>query len=117
MKLKKAGLDETDGNNYRNALFQFGAQIKANMKFVINENLSFETQGVVFTDYLNEPYFRFNWDYIINWQLSKFVAFSFKTWLISDPNVKITTESGETKGHIVQFKDFISFNFTYTFAK
>lgn len=116
MKLIKEGLDAADGLNYKSVLFQFGAQIKANFKAVINDNFTYETQAVVFTDYLHEPYFRVNWDNSVNWQISKYVAFSLKTWLISDPNVTITLEDGSNKKRGIQFKDFISFNFTYTFA-
>lgn len=117
MKLISEDLDPALGSSYKSALFQFGAQIKANLKLVINENFTYETQAVVFTDYLNEPYVRVNWDNAIVWQLSRFVQFSFKTWLISDPNVTITTASGEAKKGAIQFKDYLSFNFTYTFEK
>ncbi len=115
--MKPLSSDET---KYHAALFQFGAQLKANLKVSINENFSYETQGVIFTDYLNEPYFRINWDNAINWQLSKYVKFAFKTWLIYDPLVTIseTLEDGTvaTKKRGVQFKDFLSFSFTYTIA-
>ncbi len=111
MKLK------ADGVTYNSVLFQFGAQLKTNFKFTINDAFSFETQAVVFTDYLNEPYFRFNWDNAVNWQLSKYLKFSLKTWLISDPNVTITDDvTGEVKKRGVQFKDFLAFNFTYTLS-
>lgn len=111
MKLK------SDGVTYNSVLFQFGAQLKTNFKFTINDAFSFETQAVVFTDYLNEPYFRFNWDNAVNWQLSKYLKFSLKTWLISDPNVTITDDvTGEVKKRGVQFKDFLAFNFTYTLS-
>ena len=63
-----------------------------------------------------EPYFRINWDNSIDWQLSRFVKCAFKTWLISDPNVTITKEDGSVAKRGVQFKEFLSFNFTYTFA-
>ncbi len=105
-----------DGESYNSVLFQFGAQLKTNFKFTINDAFSFETQAVVFTDYLNEPYFRFNWDNSINWQLSKYLKFSLKTWLISDPNVTITDENGVSRKRGVQFKDFLAFNFTYTLS-
>ena len=61
------------GGFYRSALFQFGAQVKANIKFKVNDNLTIESQGTVFTDYLSEPYFRINWDNAVDWQLSKLV--------------------------------------------
>ena len=106
---------------YSSTLFQFGAQVKANFKLVFNKNLKYETQAVVFTDYIKaidskEAYFRINWDNSIDWQLSRFVKCSFKTWLISDPNVTITKEDGSVVKRGVQFKEFLSFNFTYTFA-
>jgi hypothetical protein len=111
---------KADGVTYNSALFQFGAQLKANLKVSINDNFSYETQGVIFTDYLNEPYFRVNWDNAINWQVSKYIKFAFKTWLIYDPNVTITDtlEDGttSTRQRGVQFKDFLSFSFTYTIA-
>ncbi len=111
MKLK------ADGETYNSVLFQFGAQLKTNFKFTINDAFSFETQTVVFTDYLNEPYFRFNWDNSVNWQLSKYLKFSLKTWLISDPNVTVTDDNtGEIRKRGVQFKDFLAFNFTYTLS-
>lgn len=116
MKLRADGLDETIGANYRSALFQFGAQLKADFKMTINEVFMYETQLVLFSDYLHEPQnLRVNWDNQISWQLAKHFAAGFKTWLIYDPNVWITDdESGETR-RLVQFKDFLSFNFTYTF--
>lgn len=117
MKLKKDGLDETIGDNFNSVLFQFGAQLKTNFKFMLNENFGYETQLVLFTDYLNEPYLRINWDNAINWKLSKYVNFAFKTWLISDPNVTKTLDNGSTKPLGAQFKSYVSFNFTYTFEK
>lgn len=98
------------GSEYKNALFQFGAQMKANFKVVINNVFKYETQAIIFTDYLAEPYFRINWDNSIDWQLSKLIKLSFKTWMIYDPNVTI---NGEKR---LQFKDFLTLNFTYTIA-
>lgn len=95
---------------YSEFIFQLGAKWDTNIKLVINDVLKYETQLIVFTDYLNEPYFRVNWDNAINWQLSKLLKLSFKTWLIYDPLVLI---NGEKK---VQFKDFLTFNLTYTIA-
>ena len=100
----------TGGSDYKNALFQFGAQVKANFKVVINNIFKYETQAVIFTDYLSEPYFRFNWDNSIDWQLSKLIKLSFKTWMIYDPNVTI---DGKKR---LQFKDFLTLSFTYTIA-
>ncbi len=96
---------------YDNKLFQFGAQVKANARFAINDVFNFETQLVLFTDYLHNPFTqnRINWDNKITWQLAKFFKVGFSTWLIYDPIVEIDGTVSK-----VQFKDFLSFNFTYT---
>lgn len=101
-----------EGKMYRSARFQFGAQMKMNFKASINDVLTYETQLVLFSDYLHNPQdLRVNWDNQIKWQLAKYFAVAFKTWLIYDPNVLI---DGTQK---VQFKEFLQFNFTYTFKK
>ncbi|MBO4469714.1 MAG: DUF3078 domain-containing protein [Bacteroidales bacterium] len=110
---------QTDGTpaTYKAALFQFGAQVKANLKFVINDTFTFESQATVFTDYLSEPYFRINWDNAIDWQLSKLIKLSAKTWMINDPNVLIIDETtGDSSPRGWQFKEFISFALTYTIS-
>ena len=96
---------------YRNMLFQLGASIKANARFAINDVFNYETQLVLFTDYLNKPFAqnRVNWDNKITWQLAKFFKIGFSTWLIYDPIVEIDGVVSK-----VQFKDFLSFNLTYT---
>ena len=126
MKELTEAVKDEEGNittpaTYASTLFQSGAQVKANFKLVFNKNLKYETQAVVFTDYIKaidskEAYFRINWDNSIDWQLSRFVKCAFKTWLISDPNVTVTKEDGTIAKRGVQFKEFLSFNFTYTFA-
>lgn len=117
MKLTKEDLDPAVGSNYNSVLFQFGAQLKTNFKLTFNDNFGYETQLVLFTDYLNEPYVRINWDNAITWKFTKYVNFAFKTWLISDPNVTRTLDDGTTAPLGVQFKSYVSFNFTYSFAK
>lgn len=106
MKLKEG----TEGI-YTTAIFQFGASLKANARWTINDVFSYDTQLVLFTDYLNKPFkqTRVNWDNKISWQLSKYFKVSANTWLIYDPLILI---DGKQK---VQFKEFLSFNFTYTF--
>ena len=113
MKLKDDTLDPAVGSNYRSLLFQFGAQIKANFKATINDKFIYDTQLVLFTDYLNNPFewTRVNWDNKITWTLSKLFKVGLDTWLIYDPIV--TIDDCQSK---VQFKEFISINFTYTIA-
>lgn len=120
MILREDGLPADLGSSYRSAKFQFGAQIKANMKFVINEVFNYETQFVIFTDYLDNPFThnRVNWDNKITWNLAKNFKVDFNTWLIYDPNVFIKNEEDIAKFpdgiQRVQFKEFLAFNFTYT---
>ena len=99
-----------DGDAYKNVLFQFGAQVKANVKAVVNDVFTYETQVVFFTDYLNKPFNwnRVNWDNKISWQLSKLFKIGLDTWMIYDPLVAINGTVSK-----VQFKEFISVNFTY----
>lgn len=114
MALREEGLDESVDENYRFAKFQFGSQIKAGAKAVINENCALETQLVLFSDYLDHPLnLRVNWDNKISWQLAKYFSLGLSTWLIYDPNVWITGQDGSSSRK-VQFKEFIGFNFAYT---
>jgi hypothetical protein len=101
------------GGFYKSALFQFGASIKANAKFSINDKFNYETQLVLFTDYLNHPFAqnRVNWDNKITWQIAKFFKVGLSTWLIYDPIVEIDGVKSK-----IQFKDFLSFNFTFAFG-
>lgn len=112
MKLRQDGLDPAVGSNYRNALFQFGAELKMNFKTSINDNFSYETQLVLFTDYLNKPFKqnRVNWDNIITFHAARFIDVSIKTWLIYDPIVLIDNRQ------MIQFKEYFSIDFTYTFT-
>ena len=114
--LRKAyGMPQIDATEdaviYDSKLFQFGASIKANARFAINDVFGYETQLVLFTDYLNKPFLqnRVNWDNKVTWQIAKYFKIGFSTWLIYDPIVEIDGVVSK-----VQFKDFLSFNLTYT---
>ncbi len=112
MKLKEEGLDSEVGTNYSSVLFQSGAQIKINFNSSINQRFFYETQLVLFTDYLDHPfvYNRINWDNKFSWTMARFFKIAFNTWLIYDPLVTI---DGDQK---VQFKEYFSISFTYTLA-
>ncbi len=109
MKLISDELDPAVGTNYHSYLFQFGAQVKFNFKTSINDVFKYETQLVLFTDYLNRPfrYNRVNWDNKISWKVAKYFSIGLNTWMIYDPVVVI---DGRDK---IQFKEFFSINFTY----
>ena len=105
------------GAFYKSVKFQLGAQLKANAKAKVNDNLSLETQLVLFSNYLKNPQnLRINWDNKISWQLTKFFKFGLDTWLIYDPDVLIFSKKDNLTTQRIQFKEFITFNFTWTFS-
>ena len=108
-----------NGTAYKSRKVQFGGQLKANLKFTVNDNFTFESQLTLFSDYLDKPQnMRVNWDTGISWQLSKYLKLSANTWLIYDPNVLIAAKNNpDDLAPRTQFKEFLSFSFTYTFKK
>ena len=116
MKLRSEGLDPEIGDNYRPFRFDLGAQLKADAKWVINDNFSYTTQLVLFSNYLSKPQnIRVNWDNKVFWKLAKYFTFTISTNLIYDDTVKVK-EIGDEKYPAVQFKEFLEFGFTYTIA-
>ncbi len=120
MDLRSVGLDDSVGENYRPVRMEFGAQIKADMAWVINDVFSYTTQATLFYNYLTpkvEP--RITWDNKIFWKLRKFFALTLSTNLIYDPRVIVRDSNKDgkpdTKG--VQFKEFLEFGFTYTISR
>lgn len=109
--------DKVIGSYYKPVKFQLGAQLKANAKFKVNDNLGLESQLVLFSNYLKNPQKpRVNWDNKLSWQLTKFFKFGVDTWLIYDPDVLIYSAKDGLTTQRIQFKEFITFNFTWTFA-
>lgn len=119
MNLRDDSLDPLIGDNYNPALFQLGAQLKANLQTSINDIFTYETQLILFTDYLNHPFVwnRVNWDNKLGLKVGKYIKLAFDTWLIYDPIVQIADKQGNDPRQRVQFKEFFSFNFTYTIGK
>ncbi len=119
---KEAFKAETDSKNYnqfRGVRYEFGAQLKADAKWVINDNFTYTTQLAAFYNYLTpkvEP--RITWDNKVFWKLAKFFALTLSTNLIYDPLVMVKDSDGDkvadAKG--VQFKEYFEFGFTYTIA-
>lgn len=129
------------GNMFRSARFEFGAQLKIDAKVNINEVFAYSTQLVLFEDYLKDhkihPCPRINWDNRIDWKIAKFFALTVTTNFIYDDFVMFSTEAYDKKcaknekynakwgaagwankgaGPLAQFKESLSFGFTYTIA-
>lgn len=129
------------GSLYRSARFEFGAQLKVDIKVNINDNFAYTTQIVLFEDYLKDhkknPCPRINWDNRIDWKIAKYFSLTLTTNLIYDDMVMFDTDAyqkkcsknskynakwgtdgwaNKGKGPLVQFKESIAFGFTYTIA-
>ena len=119
MKLRGDNLDPLVGDNYYSALFQLGAQVKMNLKASLNDVLTYETQLILFTDYLNHPFVwnRVNWDNKLGLLVGKYIKVALDTWTIYDPIVLIAGKNGGEPTQRVQFKEFFSINFTYTIGQ
>ncbi len=116
---KTYGMELVDGttDQYKSWRLEFGAQIKADMAWVINDAFSYTTQFTAFYNYLTpkvEP--RITWDNKVFWKLAKFFALTVSTNLIYDPCVLVrdTNDDGKADTKGVQFKEFMEFGFTYT---
>lgn len=111
----------TNGTAYRSAKFEFGAQLKADFAFNINDNFKYTSQIVMFANYLDIKHCpRINWDNRIDWKLAKYFSLTLTTNLIYDDTIMITSEKDIDKfpdGKArVQFKESLAFGFTYTIA-
>lgn len=110
------GLPE-DGSQYKNARFEFGAQIKADIAVKVNDNFSYTSQLVLFSNYLDHPEnLRVNWDNRFDWKLAKYFSLTLTTNLIYDDKVMIFNEADGLTKQRVQFKESLLFGFTYTIA-
>lgn len=116
---KTYGMDLKEGSEteYTNFRAEFGAQIKLDLAWVINDVFSYSTQVTAFYNYLTpkvEP--RVTWDNKIAWKVAKFFAISVSTNLIYDPRVLVhdKDKDGVTDAKGVQFKEYCELGFTYT---
>lgn len=119
-----------DSDKYRPIRWQLGTQIKANAKVNINDWFNYETQVVLFGNYLGQTlnkemrthdWFRVNWDNKISFDIAKYFKVGLQTWLIYDPSV--IYQKKDAAGHIeeekarpTQFKEFFSISFSYAIA-
>lgn len=106
----------THGEYYRAAKFEFGSQLKVDLSLRINQNFTYGSQLLLFSDYLDNPQnIRVNWDNRVSWLLAKYFTFSISTFLIYDDNVFIVSDKRPDGSREIQFKELVGFGFTYTF--
>ena len=113
---RKSAFEAHAYDQFKSYRLEFGAQLKVDMAWVINDVFSYTTQFTAFYNYLTpkvEP--RLTWDNKIFWKLRKYFALTLSTNLIYDPKVTLNLKDG-TQGKGVQFKEFLEFGFTYTFS-
>lgn len=120
-KEDKDKLAVEEGKLYRSAKFEFGAQLKIDLKVNVNDNFKYTSQILLFSDYLDHPEnIRVNWDNRIEWKLAKYFSLMFTTNLIYDDKVMIKNDKDLDKypdgKQRVQFKESLSFGFVYTIA-
>ena len=102
---------------YRNFRMEFGAQLKVDMGWVINQNFSYTTQATVFWNYLTPKVVpRVNWDNKITWKVARFFSLQLSTYLIYDPlvMVKASQEGGALDRPGIQFKEYFEVGFVYS---
>ena len=105
------------GTCYKPARFEFGAQVKADIAVKVNDNFSYTSQLVLFSNYLDHPEnMRVNWDNRFDWKLAKYFSLTLTTNMIYDDKVLIFSESDGLTKQRVQFKQSMLFGFTYTIA-
>ena len=119
MQLREEGLDDAIGTNYKPFRLEFGAQLKIDMSWVINDVFTYGTQITAFYNYLTpavEP--RLTWDNKISWKLAKFFTLNLSTFMIYDPLVLVrdTDKDGVVDGKGLQFKEFFELGFTYAIS-
>ena len=110
------------GEFYKGARFEFGASLTADIKVNINNNFSYSSQFKLFSNYLDKPEnMRVNWDSRFDWKIAKYFSFIIVTNMIYDDKVMIKDEKDIAQypdgKQRVQFKESLTFGFTWTIAK
>lgn len=123
---------EVDANgtvtDFENTRMEIGGYLRLNYKKQIMENITYQTNLGLFSNYANNPQnIDVNWDNILNMKVNKYISASITTSLIYDDDVDIavlkddgtaaTREDGSPEiGPRTQFKYVLGVGFAYTFG-
>lgn len=125
--------DNGNVTNFENTRLEVGGYLRLNYKRQIMENITYQTNLGLFSNYANNPQnIDVNWDNILNMKINKYISASITTSLIYDDDVDIavlkddgtpkqkTLADGTTKAAIIgprtQFKYVLGVGFAYTFG-
>ena len=107
---------ETD----KNVRSEIGWYTKANAAFNITKQASINTNLTLFQNYKDGGFLDevdVDWNFILTFQINKWLAFSFVSELIYDEDIAIADKDDADKTHnsLVQFKDVIGVGLTFKF--
>ncbi|MDA9312946.1 DUF3078 domain-containing protein [Vicingaceae bacterium] len=114
---------EVDGNsgitNFENTRLEIGGYLRLMFKKKIMENISYQTNLGLFSNYANKPQnMDINWDNLLNMKVNKYISASITTSLIYDDDVNITIskDDGSTPkvGPRTQFKYVLGVGLAFT---
>ncbi len=94
---------------------EFGGYVKMGYKFSPMENVTFNTNLELFSNYLNNPgNIDVSWTTLTSMKVNKYISATFSTHLIYDDDIKITDSKGNS-GPRTQFKEVLGVGFSYKF--
>ncbi|MBR1792721.1 MAG: DUF3078 domain-containing protein [Bacteroidales bacterium] len=101
---------------YHSQRFEFGSQLKIDIKVNLRRNMEWISQLSLFTDYLAFEKSRLNLDTKFYWKLSRFFTLTVSNFNIYDGSVLVVDEDHPGGRKVWQLKEFIEFGFTYSMA-
>ncbi|QNF31695.1 DUF3078 domain-containing protein [Adhaeribacter swui] len=100
---------------------EFGGYLNARFRTPIMENITFQTQLDLFSNYVRNPQnIDVNWQNTVNMKVNKLISVSVFTHLIYDDDILTEIDSDEDgvidrKGPRIQFKETLGIGLTYKF--
>jgi hypothetical protein len=104
----------TPGENIRH---EFGGSFRGFWKTQVMENITFQTQLQLFSNYLEKPQnIDVLWDVLISMKINKYISASIATNLIYDDDIRIVHNEAGDMGPRTQFKQVLAVGFAYNFS-